>query len=480
MSWTVATSFAVAFGWLYLRTSLRGHDVRRRGRALCLAAAVKDAVGWVAAAAFALTLRCRREGVAVAATENRQRWRRDRLTVAGGLRRWGWIGDILLARHTAAALNVEHRGLPTVCRGSATGASPTPHEVQSSLLLMKDRGGSEDGDKINKITTLYAFGQAQIAVAKNVSATHVVTLYQRVCRKIAKLHARHWGDESLWQRKELYPSNADTFAVRNAALLLDWKHTKRMAREVAAVSWRSRGGGDNGGNGTGGKHSAAFETYLETLVFCQYLRAAHRRGADDWTTVPFGVYKEMLRDEGFSLTHGDLVADNVLLVCRNDNDDDDVMILDWEDGIIGDPVRDLAVLLNVGDWGRKLGGGSDPFELRLHETSIVRAWWQAFQAERAQNEKGDLIYPFEYAWLRYSYFAVQVQVERLMAAHALGYFEADDDGRTFRGLVESVHRTVSRLGDPLMNFDNAARVIHKARCEGYFLSGTQAGWVTID
>lgn len=82
----------------------------------------------------------------------------------------------------------------------------------------------------------------------------------------------------------------------------------------------------------------------------------------DWMAAEAGAWLER-RPRVFSLIHGDLRLDNVMLA-----PDGSVTILDWQTITVGNPLRDIAFLVST---------SLDPEQRRAHERGIVEAYHAA-------------------------------------------------------------------------------------------------------
>ena len=227
-----------------------------------------------------------------------------------------------------------------------------------------------------------------------------VNLWKDVMIEISKIHAKYWCDEALWQL-DLWPANKDTQTTLDYFRLFDSEKTMSAVRSGAL-----RGGLEHVWRNDDGLGTAEYEERLLQCVFWPHYGTRRRHGNELLGLYPHSVWKDMLRRNGFTLSHGDFHSENILIRDVPEGSGlSSFVFVDWQICMVSDPLRDVACILN---------GLTDLHVRKKHGKDIVRVWWQSFIAHGRCED--DMI--FEEAWLRYKFYAAKIVAEYIVVGNA--------------------------------------------------------------
>ena len=303
----------------------------------------------------------------------------------------------------------------------------------------------------------------------------MVHMMKRACVLLSKMHARFWGDYSLFTR-DLSLSNRDALSEAFAMMVDSWEKTKQKARsgkyEGKCGPWR----------GLPESEWESFESMVEdTLMYPNIKWGLETFGEESgWRRQGEDTYRwNIIADAGFTLIHGDFHSENVFI--RNisgyhkrehkdsasekgsnkseenhakhapgsgDDSIPEFLILDWQLPEVGDPVKDVARMMMM--------GGLDNYHRNIHEKAIVKAWWEAL----IENGVPESDYPWELAWASYRWFCGWQAALVLMACHASKWFE-EHDGAGYRTAVDKFKAVVHFHGDPRKIFEERYEILKK-------------------
>jgi hypothetical protein len=305
----------------------------------------------------------------------------------------------------------------------------------------------------------------------------VVSTMKRACVLMSKMHAKFWGDYSLFSR-DLSLNNRDKLSECFALMKGSWEKTKAKARsgkyEGKCGPWRGLPRGEWEG----------FEEMVEQTLMYPNIRwglKTHGRG-NGWRRQDEDTYRwDIIADAGFTLIHGDFHAENVFIRKLSEEEEGgerkvgekagadhmekkkkkyktgprsskeptpEFLILDWQLPEVGDPIKDIARMTVM--------GGLDNYHRNVHEKAIVRAWWEAL----IEHGVPEAEYPWDLAWVSYRWWCGWQAALVLMACHVAKWFE-EHDGAGYRTAVDKFKAVVHFHGDPRKLFEERAAILKR-------------------
>jgi len=277
-------------------------------------------------------------------------------------------------------------------------------------------------------------------------APEFVALLKRNAAQLAKMHARYWLDESLFNRDIKFARPDEDVSKYMAFVEDDWPKTKKAVRS-------GKYDGAQMGVWRGAKDPTAFEEMIYDTLWYQYSERSTRMGlgkdgyltaftAEDW--------RKALKEPGFTLIHGDYHADNLLLrQLPKDSMAPEMSLLDWQETQIGDPTYDIAMVTTFYP-------GLDFYGKVTYERDILECWWEAFIASGVSRD--DL--PKDLAWALYKFNCAKINAIILLMCNAIGYFK-EDQTWLYRFFVDRFNHTIATLGDARQNWDEAVEILKR-------------------
>ena len=147
-----------------------------------------------------------------------------------------------------------------------------------------------------------------------------------------------------------------------------------------------------------------------------------------WTAV-----SQYLAGPPFTLLHGDYIISN----CALDDEDDPLIVLDWQFVTYGNPAIDLISVLHA-----RVGAGVEPVTERLqraHHTSLVAAGVEDYTYEQLDEDRQVAYAYVVYGFVFGAYFGM-LRSPDWLESEAPGEFEAMGDHLRQLGFVERLER----------------------------------------